>query len=773
MPRVLAARVIPQFPINVQGKGNISIEKKNGIYTFYNNPFYPLGDAPTDGNTWGRQDGGWTQIPTLAQHEALDDRIDNLEGTVKVYIGDAPPAEPKIGQMWWQSSSGATFIYYYDGNSYQWVDITGSGAGGDTRVNVRQFGAVMDGATDDTGAIQACADYCRDNNLTVHIPDGLSVVTSVTFYGAVAASPHAVFLSANDAALTDPVIRVGARPEDIQDIPLATVNAWTGIVKGSTQHADFAPYYNKTVTWYSNDERTLIRRGEPTQLTLQDVIRVHDPDGSFYPPILTTKAIPWASAWAKAITHREQIVVTLPTVRFTSGVGERATGVVISRPNTTVMCSAIENLSSAPIQQGFSTEDATEVTFVSCSVTGLRENVTNYGWNHGRAAAITHLNCNEMYCRRGLDAHMSKLIRVIGGSYPDGVGGHWVNDLRVSGGAYIASDAPGSAPIYASGGNVSVHGCTIKMRGDQTIMFGIRSDLMELTGAMRVDDCDIEIDCNTSPATDRILLSINATTTTHDWGRLVEMPNYISLTGNRIRQLNASFTGKLHIMKVFTDSMVPPLGMKAGGDVYIARNQWDMDATPLVSPTVPRLIITALKTLSWIAGAGYNFCIDDLPALQLYLHCAPTHPTATSAPRNNLYARNLGSALIQLGYGAWQTADWDARISINQVGVSRPGSGYATPVGDEVEVLNRQLYAYKAWNPISLAHGAYEETTITVPGAAVGDFVFANISGLVQMGWLFDARVTATNVVTVRMTNNTGGVVDLASGTLIVKVLAR
>jgi hypothetical protein len=40
-----------------------------------------------------------------------------------VYIGDNPPANPVTGQLWWQSSTGNTFISYNDGNSTQWVQF--------------------------------------------------------------------------------------------------------------------------------------------------------------------------------------------------------------------------------------------------------------------------------------------------------------------------------------------------------------------------------------------------------------------------------------------------------------------------------------------------------------------------------------------------------------------------------------------------------------------------------------------------------------------------
>jgi hypothetical protein len=48
-----------------------------------------------------------------------------------VFIGDTPPPNPVHGQLWWESDTGNTFIYYQDANSGQWVqfNIQGGTAG--------------------------------------------------------------------------------------------------------------------------------------------------------------------------------------------------------------------------------------------------------------------------------------------------------------------------------------------------------------------------------------------------------------------------------------------------------------------------------------------------------------------------------------------------------------------------------------------------------------------------------------------------------------------
>ena len=73
------------------------------------------------------------------------------------------------------------------------------------------------------------------------------------------------------------------------------------------------------------------------------------------------------------------------------------------------------------------------------------------------------------------------------------------------------------------------------------------------------------------------------------------------------------------------------------------------------------------------------------------------------------------------------------------------------------------------WDPGSVADDAMTSTTVTVAGAAAGDRVVASHTALTA-GWLISAYGTSANTVTVTIHNNTGGAVDLASGTLSVMV---
>ena len=69
------------------------------------------------------------------------------------------------------------------------------------------------------------------------------------------------------------------------------------------------------------------------------------------------------------------------------------------------------------------------------------------------------------------------------------------------------------------------------------------------------------------------------------------------------------------------------------------------------------------------------------------------------------------------------------------------------------------------WDTGSILDGNEDATTVTVPGAKLGDFVFASFS-LDVADLVLDANVTAANTVSAVLANNTGAAIDLASGTV-------
>lgn len=75
------------------------------------------------------------------------------------------------------------------------------------------------------------------------------------------------------------------------------------------------------------------------------------------------------------------------------------------------------------------------------------------------------------------------------------------------------------------------------------------------------------------------------------------------------------------------------------------------------------------------------------------------------------------------------------------------------------------LQGTATYDPANLVDGAGATTTVTVTGCAMGDFAEASFSNDLQ-GITLTAWVSAAGTVSVRFQNETGGAIDLASGTL-------
>jgi len=75
-----------------------------------------------------------------------------------------------------------------------------------------------------------------------------------------------------------------------------------------------------------------------------------------------------------------------------------------------------------------------------------------------------------------------------------------------------------------------------------------------------------------------------------------------------------------------------------------------------------------------------------------------------------------------------------------------------------------------AYDPVSLADNAKEVTTLTMEGAALGDFIVVSFSLDIQ-GIAVSAYVSAADTVKIVFHNFTGGIIDLASGILKVGII--
>jgi hypothetical protein len=127
-----------------------------------------------------------------------------------------------------------------------------------------------------------------------------------------------------------------------------------------------------------------------------------------------------------------------------------------------------------------------------------------------------------------------------------------------------------------------------------------------------------------------------------------------------------------------------------------------------------------------------------------------------------------GSANNVLDYGVDNFVDLLAYL--NAKGFKSLTMAEALALGGGRDLAVRR--ATKTWDPPSVGAAASTTTTVTVPGAMIGDpVVVAHGGAVIGAGVTLTGEVTAVDTVTVTLTNNSASAVDRASATLKVSVL--
>lgn len=89
-----------------------------------------LTDAPSDANAYGRKGAAWVDVTEEAPSDGLGYMRKNGVWTPSsggATTDDLPPAGPlQDGQFWWKSSTGVLYLWYDDGDSQQWVQVSAS-----------------------------------------------------------------------------------------------------------------------------------------------------------------------------------------------------------------------------------------------------------------------------------------------------------------------------------------------------------------------------------------------------------------------------------------------------------------------------------------------------------------------------------------------------------------------------------------------------------------------------------------------------------------------
>ncbi len=148
------------------------------------------------------------------------------------------------------------------------------------------------------------------------------------------------------------------------------------------------------------------------------------------------------------------------------------------------------------------------------------------------------------------------------------------------------------------------------------------------------------------------------------------------------------------------------------------------------------------------------------------------YAAGTTSDKDAYVDRAKGSTVAQPLVGdsnGVASAYWDGLYKIVVMNAAETVTLYTWDNFDLTEAEHR-LEGSLVWDPANLVDGAGETSSgITVTGAAFGDFVDVAAPYDLQ-GITATAYVSAANTVKIRVQNETGGAINLASGTWKVRI---
>lgn len=159
-------------------------------------------------------------------------------------------------------------------------------------------------------------------------------------------------------------------------------------------------------------------------------------------------------------------------------------------------------------------------------------------------------------------------------------------------------------------------------------------------------------------------------------------------------------------------------------------------ATAAISQRNNGTLINTSDTLNWLSSSSVLLTTVSPDTIEIALPRGPTGPTGPTGPQGP-----VGAASTVTG-----------------------------PTGPSVQTIRTGT---TTWDPANLTNGSSASTTVTVTGAAVGDPAIASLTTAVGGDWMLTAHVDSANTVRVVLLNRTGSTINLASGTLVVKVFAQ
>lgn len=437
-----------------------------------------------------------------------------------------------------------------------------------------KFGATGNGVSDDAPALAKMALEALRTNQAAYIPGRRYRVNStVTLYTNTICD--GVIVRQNNGFRGE-VVNIAPAPGDIVIVSTAELEKWgTSLLSGASK----IPEAGALVGWYvfafTHDQILLVRKGNPN-LAFGDGFEVTNPDGRIAPPLLQDWQLPWKNFDLRRKAVRQPVMVSGLTVELDGEeASESQTGLSVSRPNVILDHCTVRNTSYAPVQAGFSANATCHVSFRNCSSEGMQAHVTNYGFNSNTSAFLSYIDCRQNYCRRGLDAHRAKGIRVIGGLYPDGVGAHYAWGFVADSIQTIGHNESNLACVLVTGGQVRIINCSLVIHSSGAA-FRMRTDAHELAGQLIIENNDMIFDRIGEAYCADLRTRVDA----YDTLRPISLPSYVKLR-NYVMVARPQTNAMLTILAVGSEATAKnmPRPIRMNGEIDIMNGGLDIGGT--------------------------------------------------------------------------------------------------------------------------------------------------------------------------------------------------
>lgn len=334
--------------------------------------------------------------------------------------------------------------------------------------DIRNYGAALDGVTDDTAAVQSAADAALKTGRTLYIPHGnVRLTGAVNIATSVRSDGHILI----DSSSTGAVNIVRAKPS-------VTFTRLEGLSAGS-QH--IGGLGGSTGDLYLRSSEHLVERNNGAQdqhYIKSELSRVISASGKTSLPLAVTYN---NSATVAAVLYPNEPPVTLDrlSILVDGGKGTHPAGfLTIARSDVTCNSLSVLNTSSAGLTNGVVLREAANIEFNYGVIHGFALQGAGYGIARYNTIDVRIIDSRMTGCRHCVSGLANKSTRITRGAYEGGLDDHWcwgfyVDDIQ-------STVSAGKSHVQAAGADVVVTGGTFT--GGRNVL-GIRGDTPEMAGS--------------------------------------------------------------------------------------------------------------------------------------------------------------------------------------------------------------------------------------------------------------------------------------------------